>query len=50
MLDEVVGFIIAFQGFAFQLSNGFTLPFPWNLLMLPLTIVEWILRLQIVST
>jgi len=49
VLDEIVGFIIAFQGFAFQLSNGFTLPFPFNLLMLPLTIVEWVLRAQISS-
>jgi hypothetical protein len=26
MLDEVVGYIIAIQGFAFQMSEGFTVP------------------------
>jgi len=46
-LDEVVGYSLAAGGLAFQLTNGFSLPFPLSLLLLPLTIVEWILRWQI---
>ena len=34
-------------GFGFQFFNGFTLPFPLNLIFLPLTILEWFLRIQI---
>ena len=34
-------------GFAFQLFNGFALPFPLNIVFLPLTIVEFFLKLQI---
>jgi len=42
-LDEVVGWGIALVGFWFQLSNFFALPFPWNVLLFPLTIIEWVL-------
>lgn len=31
-----------------QLRYGFTLPFPLNLVLLPLTIVQWFLEYQIV--
>ena len=34
-------------GFGTQLLYGFGLSFPFNLLLLPLTAVEWILRWQI---
>ena len=46
-LDEAVGYSLAAFGFAFQILNGFNLPFPLNLIFLPLTIIEWFLRLQI---
>ena len=42
-----VGYTLAAGGFAFQLTTGFSLPFPANLLLLPLTLVEWILRFQV---
>ena len=47
VLDEIVGYIIAAQGLMFQLTQGFTLAFPWNILLLPLTIVEWLIRWQL---
>ena len=47
LLDEAVGYSLAAAGFAFQFFNGFALPFPLNLVFLPLTIIEWFLRLQI---
>eukprot|EP00331_Platyophrya_macrostoma_P024578 CAMPEP_0176435046 /NCGR_PEP_ID=MMETSP0127-20121128/17065_1 /TAXON_ID=938130 /ORGANISM="Platyophrya macrostoma, Strain WH" /LENGTH=339 /DNA_ID=CAMNT_0017817951 /DNA_START=44 /DNA_END=1063 /DNA_ORIENTATION=+ len=34
---------VAFLGFYWQLSNGFSIPFPLNLLLLPLTFAEWLL-------
>lgn len=46
-LDEIVGYSLAAFGFMFQILNGFTLPFPLNLVFLPLTIIEWFLRFQI---
>ena len=46
-MDEVVGYSLAAVGFGFQFFNGFALPFPLNLVFLPLTIIEWFLRLQI---
>jgi len=33
--------IIAWTGFAWQLRSGFTLPFPLNVLLFPITILEW---------
>eukprot|EP00388_Colpodella_angusta_P040050 GDKK01049085.1.p1 GENE.GDKK01049085.1~~GDKK01049085.1.p1 ORF type:complete len:127 (+),score=16.44 GDKK01049085.1:1-381(+) len=35
--------LIAFLGFYWQLSNGFGIPFPLNVLLLPFTIAEWVL-------
>ena len=49
MLDEVVSYIIAAQGFVFQLMQGLVLPFPFNVLLLPLGILEWLIRLQTYS-
>jgi len=46
-LDEMIGYTLAAVGFGFQLTNGFALPFPFNLIFLPLTIIEWFLRIQI---
>lgn len=45
--DEIIGFPLAAFGFYYQFTHAFTLPFPWDLLLLPLTIVEWILRWQV---
>jgi len=33
--------IIAWTGFAWQLQSGYTLPFPLNVLLFPLTVAEW---------
>jgi hypothetical protein len=49
-LDEVVGYGLAGLGFTYQLLVGFGLPFPLNVLFLPLELVEWFLRLQISMT
>jgi len=46
-LDEGIGYGLAAVGFIFQITNGFNLPFPLNIIFLPLTILEWILRIQI---
>ena len=46
-LDEFVGYSTAFCGFCFQFFSGFTLPFPLNIIFLPLTLIEWFLRIQI---
>eukprot|EP00322_Chrysochromulina_rotalis_P018582 CAMPEP_0115845732 /NCGR_PEP_ID=MMETSP0287-20121206/9506_1 /TAXON_ID=412157 /ORGANISM="Chrysochromulina rotalis, Strain UIO044" /LENGTH=389 /DNA_ID=CAMNT_0003299519 /DNA_START=35 /DNA_END=1204 /DNA_ORIENTATION=+ len=46
-LDEIIGYGLAAFGFSFQFFNGFSLPFPLNLIFLPLTIIEWFLRIQI---
>lgn len=43
-IDEALGLPIAFMGIWFQLSHGFSLPFPFNIALLPLTIVEEVLR------
>lgn len=40
-IDEIAGYCLAGIGLWFQLSMGFTLPFPLNLLLLPFTILEW---------
>lgn len=48
-LDEVVGYGLAAFGFAFQFFNGFTLPFPFNIIFFPLTLVEWWIRWSITS-
>jgi hypothetical protein len=40
-LDEIVGYAIAVIGLWFQLSLRFSLPFPLNIILLPLRFVEW---------
>lgn len=39
-LDEMIGGIVALIGFWFQFRGGWRLPFPVNVLLLPLTILE----------
>ena len=43
-MPQVVGFTLAGCGFLYQVTTGFELPFPLNLVFLPLTAVEWLLR------
>ena len=43
LLDEAVGYGLALVGLFFQLSFGFGLPFPLNILLFPFTIAEYIL-------
>eukprot|EP00928_Gymnodinium_smaydae_P066480 TRINITY_DN4948_c0_g2_i1.p1 TRINITY_DN4948_c0_g2~~TRINITY_DN4948_c0_g2_i1.p1 ORF type:complete len:488 (+),score=146.45 TRINITY_DN4948_c0_g2_i1:71-1534(+) len=40
-IDEAIGWSIAFLGFAFQFMMGFSAPFPINLLLLPVSCVEY---------
>ena len=47
ILDDVIGWIIAFQGLWFQLNTGFSLPSPWNLILAPLSFFELYLRVQV---
>lgn len=47
-LDEAAGYVVAAAGFYTQLRYGFSIAFPVNIILLPLTIVEWILEWQIV--
>ena len=47
ILDEVVGYGVAAVGFGTQLAFGFSVIFPLNIVLLPLEMVEWILRWQI---
>lgn len=42
-LDEILGYGLAFLGLWFQLSMGFHIPFPLNILLLPFTIAEYLL-------
>jgi len=49
-LDELLGYSMAAFGFLFQLVSGFGLPFPLNIIFLPLTLIEWFLRIQITMT
>jgi len=46
-LDEVVAYPLAAVGVYIQLTSGFALPFPWNLLLLPLSTMENLLRWQV---
>lgn len=40
-VDEIAGYFIAGVGLWFQLSMGFQLPFPLNVLLFPFTLLEW---------
>mmetsp|Transcript_2081 Transcript_2081/g.4724 ORF Transcript_2081/g.4724 Transcript_2081/m.4724 type:complete len:374 (+) Transcript_2081:56-1177(+) len=47
-LDEAIGLPIAIAGIWFQLKHNFTLPWPMNVFLLPLTLLEEVLRFLIV--
>ena len=49
ILDEIIGWIIMSFGLYYQLSTGFSLPFPFDLLLAPVTILEWFLKAQVVA-
>ncbi|GAB5358360.1 hypothetical protein AAMO2058_000450800 [Amorphochlora amoebiformis] len=49
-MDEILGFAIATLGFGIQLKSGFMLPFPLNILLLPLSITEWWIRYVIADS
>jgi len=49
ILDEIAGWTIAAVGFYFQLSFGFSPPFPLNIILLPVTFCEWIIVMTIQS-
>eukprot|EP01126_Amoeba_proteus_P027791 TRINITY_DN2751_c0_g1_i4.p1 TRINITY_DN2751_c0_g1~~TRINITY_DN2751_c0_g1_i4.p1 ORF type:complete len:232 (-),score=48.14 TRINITY_DN2751_c0_g1_i4:131-826(-) len=40
---HLIVMIVAALGFTWQLTRGFSLPFPFNLLFFPITIIEWLL-------
>jgi hypothetical protein len=42
-IDEVVGMGVALLGLLFQLSRGFSLPFPLSILLFPFTMMEYLL-------
>jgi len=49
-LDEIILYVLAAAGFSFQIFSGFSLPFPLNLIFFPLTVLEWVLRIQVTIT
>ena len=49
-LDEYLGHAIAACGFYAQFSLGFGLPFPLNVVFVPLDVVEWYIRYTITSS
>eukprot|EP00928_Gymnodinium_smaydae_P065759 TRINITY_DN48855_c0_g1_i1.p2 TRINITY_DN48855_c0_g1~~TRINITY_DN48855_c0_g1_i1.p2 ORF type:complete len:385 (+),score=114.13 TRINITY_DN48855_c0_g1_i1:62-1156(+) len=46
-VDEVLSYALAAGGVYYQISHGFVLPFPYDLALLPLTMVEWFLRWEV---
>jgi len=46
-LDEAIAYPLAAAGYYVQVTHGFGLDFPLNLILLPCTIVEWFLRFQV---
>jgi hypothetical protein len=49
IIDEVVGYSIAGLGLYWQLSEGFSVPFPLNIILLPASICEYYLLWMINS-
>ncbi len=46
-LDEVVSYVIAFIGIWFQFKIRFDIPFPLNLFLWPLEIIEYLIKFSI---
>lgn len=49
-LDEISGYALAALGLWFQLSAGFSLPFPLNVILFPFSLLEWFLMWAVNST
>lgn len=47
LIDEAAGMALALAGMAFQIWQGFGLPFPLNLLLLPVVVFEYVLQWQV---
>ena len=47
ILDDVIGWILAAQGFMYQFSNGFALTGVWAILLAPISAFELYLKIQI---
>jgi len=47
LLDEVIGLVVFVAGFSFQLLGFFQVPFPLNIVLLPVSILEQFLRWQV---
>jgi len=47
LLDEFIGYSLAAFGAYTQIFSGFSIIFPLNIVLLPLTWIEWFLRLQV---
>jgi len=48
-LDEALGYALCVLGFYTQWVWGFALPFPFNIVLLPFTGVEWYIRWSVTS-
>ena len=42
-IEFILGYLLAICGIVFQLSFGFSLPFPLNVILFPITIIEYML-------
>ena len=49
VVDEIIGWIIMLQGFMFQLQTNFSLPFPFDILLSPVVLLEFFLKAQVVA-
>ena len=47
MWDEYIGWGIGIYGAWFQFSHFWRLPFPFNIILFPVEILEWILRIVV---
>jgi len=48
-IDEVAGWSLAVLGFYIQFSFSFTAPFPFNILLMPFTLLEWYIQWAVTS-
>jgi len=48
-LEEGLGYALCLLGFYTQFAWGFSLPFPFNIVLFPFTIVEWYIRWSVAS-
>ena len=49
IIDEAVGWAMAFLGIYVQLSHNFGLPMPFNLLLLPFRVLEYVIYWSVTS-